>query len=358
MAHIDPWARILVSTLNQQLKRMSEPGIRNNLIPAMLRDKGRISFNRGGKGISWRSRYRRSTLRTHGDMNPITASRVNKWKTLSLPWRAYVMSEAISKFEKLVQQDDKAVLFRIVEAATKSMMDDFNTDLAPRFYLDGNSTTVTNEMHGFDSFFGAGSAVSATVVPSVSPSDTYAGYSTAPNALGGGTWTGNWPEGQGNLQYEWWSPLIVDYEDTSLAGATTAFADQWRQGLRWANAMQKNRHRKTPDIWIMDPALEVAARGSLDAKEKIEISRQSDAMRLGFKTWFFEDTEITSEYGCTAACVYGLCFDEMGLQSMQSQLVMKETDDDITTSTQQIVLDSYLQLWCNPWAQVKLIDLD
>ena len=66
MAHITPWARIQVSTLNQQLKRLSEPGVRKSIIPAMIRAKGRMSFNRGGRNINWRSRFRRTGRGRHG----------------------------------------------------------------------------------------------------------------------------------------------------------------------------------------------------------------------------------------------------------------------------------------------------
>jgi hypothetical protein len=97
--------------------------------------------------------------------------------------------------------------------------------------------------------------------------------------------------------------------------------------------------------------------GQLDI-QRLQVTSNSKYASLGTKTLDFEGLEMAAEYGVPDAVAYGLRFDNLELRSMQSSLIEKTTDNDITTSEDLIALDSYLQLVCeSPAYQAKLLSI-
>ena len=56
-------ARVATSTINRYIKREIEPIYRKSILLGMLRAKGRMKFNVGGKNIVWDVRYLRRVIR-------------------------------------------------------------------------------------------------------------------------------------------------------------------------------------------------------------------------------------------------------------------------------------------------------
>jgi hypothetical protein len=103
----------------------------------------------------------------------------------------------------------------------RNLMADIEEAFGDELYVDGNASGNEGRIHGFESWLGnSGAATNGYVA---TPSDTYAGLSTT---LGnyGGTWSTpprntNWPDGKGDPEYDFWSPLLVDYTDTAWKAA-------------------------------------------------------------------------------------------------------------------------------------------
>lgn len=136
--HIVATPRIDVQTLNAYIRRKIEPIYRASVLLGMLKSKGRLSFNKDGKAVEWRPRYKRRAI-TAGAATPSTRtfSPTTTKKAASLPWRTYWMGETISKAEKLMQQSRDVALFRIVNEIVDEMTGDFNEAFRAELYIDG-----------------------------------------------------------------------------------------------------------------------------------------------------------------------------------------------------------------------------
>jgi hypothetical protein len=352
---IDTGARINTSTLNFWIRKKIEPVFRSSFFLGALKSRGRISYNNGGRNIVWFPRFRRRTI-TAGVGYPasFTFPATNVRREATLPWRFYTMGESLSKFEKLVQQSGTAI-FKLAQELVGQMLDDFTEDLRLKLYIDGVANA--NDLMGLESWFAASSVVTNSLAGDVS--DTYAGLATD---LGnyGGSWTadtGNgWPTGTGDAEYHAWSPLVVDYTNTGWAATTKTWPNTWQEATRYMMSYMEQLQSEPPQVLLLSGELLRQAKDSLEDVQRLELTQNSKFTSVGPGTLDFEGLEMASEYGVPSAVGYGLNFDRLELRSMQSGLIEKSTDMDITTSEDLIALDSYLQLVCeSPAYQSKLV---
>ena len=346
MAHIQAPARVKVSTLDRQVKKIVEPGMRDHVQLAKLGSMGRIKYNVGSDIVKWRVRYLRNDPHTHGDMETITGSRVNRHKSMELPMRAYALGEVISKFERLAQQGEWK-LFSLVDETIKGMGADFNEFFHLELYKDGNLSPART-LHGLESIFsysGQFSAVNSGDGRLYKSNESYGGLDCTPGAYGG-AWSGAYPDGTGDLRYHFLQPCIVDYTSTDGTPFDWPVSEKtwkytWRHAMSLATSIQKTFHGKGPDMWLCTPTMEREVLESQYDKERIAVSQDAELLKLGFKHTTHLGVPILGEYGCTAGVAYGLKWSEMCLESMQSQIFSKDDDEDITTQTKLMTLDFF-----------------
>jgi hypothetical protein len=356
MANINNWARIDVGVLNDHIAKITEPGMRKHVMLAMLRKRGRITYRHAGKGCDWRTKFRRRKPVPYDDMQARSFPRVNRYKEASLPWRAYSHSEGFSKYERLVSKAGPTRLIDIVGNIVEDMGKDFNEQFHLELYNDGDASGYDDRMHGLESIFSVSGAVTNSAA--AAPNDTYAGLSTT---LGnyGGSWTGEtsngYPTGTGDLEYHFFSPLVVDYTSAVFGANTATWPYQWRPAMRYAAMYQDNLHGKSPDIFLMSPELLRQARDSIEDKERILVPSDNEVCDLGFKALRFEGIDMMSEYGCTTGACYGLYWDGMEYRALEDQIFKTERDEDITTLTTQLGLDAWgNMIFESPAYQTKL----
>lgn len=337
---IDSWARVDVATINKHVKKLTEPIFRKRGFMALLRKKGRITFNNAGKKFDWRARFRRHSPEAYDDMGAVSFPRTNLWKTCELPYRAYSVGESFSKFEKLANGNTDEALIKIVSEATKALSDSMNEFFADQLVLDGNSTAYTS-IHGLESWF----SVSGTTCNSLAsycgnPNDTYAGLSTA---LGnyGGSWTGAWPAGVGSCEFNFFSPLVVDTHNALWTASTKTWPNDCREALRYGTLYLQTLQNQNLDAILLNPELYRQLLDSTEDKEQIQLTAASEAVALGFRSVTYDGVPIISEYGVPADTGYGLVMDKLELRSMQSQLFMVDEDQEIDNKTSKMSLDFF-----------------
>lgn len=338
--HIVATPRIEVSALHKYIRKTVEPIYRKSVLMAELRKRGRISYNNGGDYMEWRPRIRRRDI-TAGNGNPVAISfpRTNTEMKVSLPWRQYQMGESITKYEKLTTQNKAETFFKIAEKVVKDMMDDFVESFRLKLFVDGGANT--KDIHGLESMFSVNGVVTNGKVGNCN--DTYAGKSTALGALGG-DWTPDsgdaWPTGTGKVEYHAWTPLVVDYQNSGWTGTTKDWKTTWKQAIRFGTTYLGLLQKQEPDMLLLTAEMVREMKDSLDDSDHfiVEVKPTTD---VGYKMLTFEGLSIAYEYGVPDGCGYFLSFDAMELMSMQSQLVEKADDTDITTSTDLIALDFY-----------------
>ncbi len=374
----EPWSRVANTTIQQYIKGAEDNIMRNRIILAMMREKGRISFNHGGTKLNWKIKFKRAPVQGYADGDTLTFSRHDRWKEAILDWRGYNAQDSVTKMERLQNKGPEQIV-NLYSELTVSLMDDMEENFADELYVDGNATGNSKRIHGLESFFGNSGA--GTKSPIAKPSDTYAGLSTV---LGnyGGSWTstgstadsgvGDWPSGQGDAHYDFFSPLIVDYTSavaTSAAAGTNGWAattKTWpntcKEALRYGIIKGKrNKSKKGAlDLILLDGELYRQFETKLDDAERLMVRRgdkKGGTYALGFEdTINFDGCDISWEYGVPVTLGYGWSFGNMELRSLQGQLFVPETPDyDIASKSERFSIDFFGNLQCNPRNFVKFM---
>lgn len=358
----DNWSRVLNTTIAEYIREEEINVLRNRKVLALLKERGRITFNHGGTMMDWKVRYKRASMRGYADSDVLTFERVDRWQTAQLPWRGYAAVDAISKLEELKNKGPEAII-KVYSQIPVSLMEDVNEHFGDALYHDGNASGYTKGIHGVESFFGVSGANASA--PIGTPSDTYAGLSTT-LANYGGTASSTWPTGYTDVHADFWTPLIVDYTSAvaTASGGWSSSTKTWpntcREALRYGILKgKKNKSRKGMlDLILFNDELYRQFLNSLDAEERATVKRgegSSGLYALGFTDMVnFDGVDIGYEYGCPETVGYGWNMQNMELCSLQGQLfVANPVDLDPTTQTKRFSVDMFGNLRCNPRHMVK-----
>lgn len=322
-------AIVLATTIKRFIKGAEDDVMRNQKILAMLKSKSNVNYNMDGNALEWRVKFRRQSMQGMADGDTLTFSQQNKWKVANLDWRGYAATDSETKKQKLMNKGAAAMIDRYSNM-TKEMMDDIESNFALEFYVDGNLAGNEKKIHGIESFMGTtGNAVSGSVA--MAPSDTYGGLNTD---LGdsGGVWTGKWPLGVGSAEYDFYSPLILDYTSTlaTASGGWTSATATWaarapevvRYGIIHSG---KNTSLKGQmDMILCDRELYRLFLENQTTKERILVSagaKKGGLVSLGFgDTINYDGVDITQEYGIPANTAYGWNMNQIDMNSLQGTL--------------------------------------
>jgi len=355
------WSRIVNSTTKNFIRDREVNILRNRKLTALLKKKGRISFNWAGTAMDWKVKYKRVKLTPFADGDTLDFSRKDRNKTAQLDWRGYSATDSMTKGEFLQNRGTQAIV-KLYSNIAQDLIDDMEEAFGEEFYVNGYAAGNSKRVHGIESFFGG--SVSAGN-GAATPTGTYAGLSCVPGAYGG-TWDPGalpgWPNGRGDTQYDFWSPLIVDYGNT-LFGATN---QNWKTNCVEAISFGIIKTKKSKsakgqlDMILTDDEMYRKYANALRGKERILVGREnSELIKLGFHDVINQDgTDVTWEYGIPAGVGYGFNCDMMELRSQQSQVFVPEGPDlDIASKSWRFSVDFFGNLVFNPKFFVKFANL-
>ena len=358
------WSRIVNTTIREYVRGEEVNVLRNRKVTAMLKSKGRISFNHAGDGIDWKIRYKRAPLIGYADTDTLTFSRRDRWKTAYLDWRGYAITDSMTKQEKLKNKSTEAIV-KIYDSLARNLMEDAEDQFGDEFYVDGYASGNGRRLHGIESFMGNTGV--GTTVPVATNDDSYATIDTDLGAYGG-TWTGNWPIGSGDAHYDFWTPLLIDYTSAITPSATNV---GWSASTKtWANTCveairfgiihsRKNKTQKGMlDFILLNDEMFRAFIEQQAAKERLNATRGQKAgglSALGFDDTFnFDGCEVTYEYGIASNLGYGWNMDNMELKSLQGQLFVPEGPDyDVASKSWRFSIDFFGNICYSPRYFVK-----
>jgi hypothetical protein len=207
---------------------------------------------------------------------------------------------------------------------TKRLLKRINQVLCGELYIDGYAANNTNRLCGVNSFLGDnGSTVAADRL--AVPSDTYAGKSTALDALGVGGYSANapaarqyntalandFPLGQGPAEYDYLSPLLVNYTSTAWKSGQASWLDNCEEVLRFTRIAQTHRgamaeDESAPFVHMLGSDLYFDFLTFYSARNR-QIVPHKAADNLGFgDTMNFEGAMVHHEYDCPASEGYGI----------------------------------------------------
>ena len=355
------WTRLVNTTIHKYLKKVEVNVLRNRKLLALMESKGRIEFNGSGDLVDWKVQYKQTPFQGFAGGDTLTFPQRDYWKTAQLAWRGYASTDMQYEEEQLKNRSAEAIV-KIYSELTDMMLRSITEQFGDEFYVDGNASGNEKRIHGLESFFGVSGAATNGYI--ATPSDTYAGLSTA---LGnyGGTWStsgGNdeWPSGTGDSHYDFWSPLIVDYTDTAWSASTKTWPNTCREALRYG--IVKGKKNKSLDgmldLILLNDELFRQFEDKVDANERIVIKRgdkKGGLYSLGFEDVInFDGVDVTYEYGVPSTVGYGLATPQMTLRCLYPQLFKPRGPDfDIATYSYRFAIAFFGNLTCNPRHFVK-----
>ena len=332
--------RVLQSTIAEYMLGAEDLTIRNRKFLALLKAKGRITFNHSGTELNWGIRYKMRQLAGYADGDTIAFARSDTFKRANLPWRGYTLYDLVTKKEKLMNRG-KPALIKYVSELVENMMEDFTQQFHRQLYIDGNASGNSKFIHGFDSFCSTFNNNVGNFV--ATPNNTYASLSTNPGTYGG-SWTGTWPSGFGDPEYDFWSPIIVDYTNTGWPETTKTWPNTCHDALRYGiiKCKRNDSIKGMIDVVMLDQELYRQWLPVLDNKERVIVNPGTGSdtgtgkgarptlRNLGFgDVQNFEGAEVTWEFNVPVDANnnsqgYGFNMDEMELCSLQDKLFVSE----------------------------------
>lgn len=356
MASSTDWARSIATTIVNHLREEEIASLRKYKVFAALEGSGNIRTNMSGRGFDWEIQYKNHNPSGNNGETPRTFARTNLWKRAELEYRGAQVTDAIYKKEMLENRSAQA-LVNVAGKMASRLLTSMEQYLAREWLQDGYAAGNELRFHGVESFFGTNGTIqydSTTAVtqrslnaadPFYYPSDTYAGLSTVLGAYGGSQKAGNWPSGYADPEFDFFSPVIVNA--TSSYFGASAWKDNCVKAVR--EALHQTRRNDTKedqiDMVLLDRRLYIDFLNTLDAKERVIVSRTNGLRSYGFTDVFeLDGVEISSEnsIGSTSASAnsgYGLCIGNMELLCMENQLMQSEGPfyDEITQQYRYVV---------------------
>ena len=329
------WARSIGTTIINYLREEELTTFRKFKVFAALEGSGNVVMNQGGRGIDWQIRYRNQPVSGNNGETPRVFSRQNLWVDAQLPYRGYQVTDSIYKKEMLENRGQQA-LINVAGKMASRLQESMEQHLSKEVYIDGNSAGNELRFHGLESFLGINGTVRVdtgaqrTADPADMfgfPADTYAGVNTGLGAVAGSQISGVWPNGVADPEYDFYSPVVVNYTSTAFGGLTATWADNCVVATREAIHQTKRNDTKESeiDMVLLDRKLYIQYLNKLDSKERVIVTKQNGLKSYGFNDVFEQDgVEISTEYSVPANCGYGLSIANMELRCMEGSLMTAE----------------------------------
>lgn len=354
------FARGASTTLADHITKEEDAVSRNYRIGALIQSRGRVLLKRPGRGFDWPVQYRLHTVEGNTGETARNFARKNLWKTAQLEHRGYQVTDAMYMRE-FEENSGKAGIVKVYDNFVERLTKSLKHALGTQYYLDGNAAGNELMWHGLESLFTAtqtinistGAARTANAADKVMyPNTTYAALSTALGAYGGANESGYvWPEGIADSQFDFWTPLIVNYTSNAFNGASDTFLAQGDEAMRYAIIHSQRNMSDEGQITnvMLARNLYMDFLNLIDGKEQINITSENSLWALGFKNVVvFDGVEVSWEAGIAPNLGYGFNYDSMEIRSPSARLLKPEGPEyDIDTQAFKAVVSTLSNLKFN-----------
>mgnify|MGYP001439949467 FL=1 len=333
------FSRTAATTLAKHIREVEESMLRNYQMGALLEAAGRVNYNNSGEGFDWPVQFRLHKVEGNTGETQRNFARRNLWKTANLEYRGYQATDSMYYREFRSNRGPEGVV-KVFENFVDRLETSITQVLGTEYYIDGSASGNEQSWHGLESMFAVNGTVNISTGAQRSAnaadkagyaSDTYAGLSTALGNAGGENESGAiWPDGIADSEYDYWTPLIVNYTSTAFSGSADTFAAQGDEAMRYAIINAQRNTSKNGQITNIFLARDLYTDllNLIDDKERIQISSEHSLRALGFKNVLnFDGVEVSWESGVPTGVGYGINYDNMELKSMDDSLLRSEGPD-------------------------------
>lgn len=376
------FARSSATTLAHHIREVEEAFLRNYQIGALLESNGRVNYNNTGEGFDWPVQYRIHNVEGNTGETARNFARRNLWKVANLEFRGYQATDSMFYREFLSNRGPEGIV-KVYDQFTERIVTSIKQVLGTEYYNDGYVTGYETSWHGLESIFncattrgtsstnqtvtsttGAARAANAADIVGY-PQGEYGGLQMALGYYGGENESGEvWPDGLADPEYDFWTPLVVNYTTShaDLGGTANTWAGQGVEAMRYAIINCQRNVSMDGQITNILLARDLY-RGLLDVlddKERIIITSETGLRALGFKNVvMFDGVEVSWEVGVPSSVGYGINYNMMELKSMDSTLLRSEGPEyDINTQSFNAVVSTLSNLkFASPRNMFKLMSL-
>lgn len=337
----DEWIGVINTTKPAYMKGASDLTIRKRLFLSMLKKKGRITYNNTGYEFRWQVEFSQPAMSQHGDGSMLDFSNHDAFRQLVLPWSGYAATDSITMKQKAMNSGEEA-LINLFKTKQGRLMKKLQTGLASEIYKAGGTSGRENAIYGLETCLTERTAPAATD-RIAEPSVTYAGLSTA-LANQGGSWSANlstfpnatlandWPDGQGDTEYDYLAPKLINWSSSNWGTGSTAWEDNcWRvigQGITWLSL--QGGDEGMPEICVLASNLFQGYKNHEEAVRRITVPHKT-ANDLGFAGNVLnqDGCAISADYDCPANTGYLVNTSTVEIASLMPELFwMKGPDED------------------------------
>lgn len=321
------WSEVVATTISQFNKGAVDLTIREHPVFATLQQKGRFKFGDSGLSLTWQNKFGEPDVETYSG-GAIGYAPTDKHRRLEIDWRGYKMSDLMTEKETLMNRGPQALIRRYSETFD-DMKNTMRRRLATELYNDG--ATNSDRFHGIETFCTAGGSIVAGD-KIARATGSYAGHSCVPGTIAGSWSTAlttkpstelatDWPEGVGDPEYEWHTPLLVNWSSTAWGTGSTAWIDNCERAMRYANLYMTKGGGKEHriDMFLMTIAMYNDFMNRASTLRKIDVPAKR-LMEMGFEGFMLDGVELTKEYGVPANTCYALNHEKLELRCMYDQL--------------------------------------
>jgi len=332
------FSRTAATTLANHIREVEESMLRNFQLGALLESAGRVNYNNSGEGFDWPVQYRLHKVEGNTGETQRNFARRNLWKTANLEFRGYQTTDAMYYREFRSNKGPEGVV-KVFDNFVERLETSLTQGLGGEYYVDGSASGNEQSWHGLESMFVLNGTVNSTSGAQRSanaadivgyPNDTYSGLSTVLGNYGGENESSQyWPDGISDAEYDFWSPLVVNYTTThaDLPASTQTWAGQGDEAMRYAIINAQRNTSKNGQITniLLSRDLYMGLLNIIDTKERIQISSEQSLRALGFKNVLnFDGIEVSWEAAIASGVGYGINYDNMELKSMDESLLRSE----------------------------------
>jgi hypothetical protein len=332
------FSRTAATTLANHIREVEESMLRNYQMGALLEAGGRVNYNNSGEGFDWPVQYRLHKVEGNTGETQRNFARRNLWKTANLEFRGYQTTDSMYYREFRSNKGPEGVV-KVFDNFVERLETSLTQGLGGEYYVDGSASGNEQSWHGLESIFVLNGTVNSTSGAQRSanaadivgyPNDTYAALSTVLGNYGGENESSQyWPDGIADAEYDFWSPLVVNYTTThaDLPASTNTWAGQGDEAMRYAIINAQRNTSKNGQITniLLSRDLYMGLLNIIDTKERIQISSEQSLRALGFKNVLnFDGIEVSWEAAIASGVGYGINYDNMELKSMDESLLRSE----------------------------------
>jgi hypothetical protein len=335
----DEWIGVIHSTRPKYMKGASDMTLRKRLFFAMLRKEGRITYNNSGDEFKWQVEFSQPSVTQHGDGSMIDFSNHDAFRQATLDWRGYVATDSMTMKQREMNKGQEA-LINLFQTKQKRLMKSIDNKFAGECYKDGNATGRENSVHGLESFFDDRTTCAASD-ELAEPGDTYGGLNTN-LADQGGTWSANgssypnatlakdWPDGQGDSEYDYYAPKLVNWSSTGWGTGSTTFEDNcWRvigQTITWLTI--SGGDDGFPKLCLLASNLFQSYKNHEEAIRRINVPHKA-ANDLGFEGNVLnqDGTAISADYDVPYNTGYMMNISNIEIASLMPELFWMQGPD-------------------------------